>query len=87
MSHCAKGLELVCPAEAGRLPWIVTHAGGPSTPPYGPARRGQPQVLVISQGFSELLGGAGSRLHLLNGTNDGGRGSVRGDLCAAGEVC
>jgi hypothetical protein len=33
------GLELSCPAEAGRHPPIVAHAGGPGTPPYGPARR------------------------------------------------
>jgi hypothetical protein len=41
------GLELSCPAEAGRLPLIVAHAGGPGAPPYAPARR-------VS--FSELLG-------------------------------
>ncbi len=42
------GLELSCPAEAGRRPPILAHAGGPGAPPYGPARR-------VS--FSELLGG------------------------------
>ncbi len=42
------GLELICPAEAGRLPLSVPQAGGPGAPPYGPARR-------VS--FSELLGG------------------------------
>ena len=42
------GLELSCPAEAGRLPLILAHAGGPGAPPYAPARR-------VS--FSELLGG------------------------------
>jgi hypothetical protein len=41
------GLELSCPAEAGRLPLIVAHAGRPSAPPCAPARR-------VS--FSELLG-------------------------------
>jgi hypothetical protein len=42
------GLELSCPAEAGRHPLIVAHAGGPGTPPYPPARR-------VS--CSELFGG------------------------------
>ena len=41
------GLELSCPAEAGKRPLIVAQAGGPGAPPYGPARR-------VS--FSELLG-------------------------------
>jgi hypothetical protein len=41
------GLELSCPAEAGRLPFILAHTGGPGRPPYAPARR-------VS--FSELLG-------------------------------
>jgi hypothetical protein len=40
------GLELSCPAEAGKLSLIVAHAGGPGAPPYAPARR-------VS--FSELL--------------------------------
>jgi hypothetical protein len=43
------GLELSCPAEAGRLPLIVAHVCGPGAPPYAPARR-------VS--FSEVLGGA-----------------------------
>ena len=43
------GLELSCPAEAGRVPQILAHPSGPGAPPYGPARR-------VS--FSELLGGA-----------------------------
>jgi hypothetical protein len=43
------GLELSCPAEAGKLPLIVAHTGGPGTLPYPPARR-------VS--FSELLGRA-----------------------------
>ena len=42
------GLELSCPAEAGKLPLIVAQAGGPGALPYAPARR-------VS--FSELLGG------------------------------
>ena len=42
------GLELSCPTEAGKVPLIVAHAGGPGAPPYAPARR-------VS--FSELLGG------------------------------
>jgi hypothetical protein len=42
------GLELSCPAEAGRVPIIVAHAGGPGALPHPPARR-------VS--FSELLGG------------------------------
>ena len=42
------GLELSCPAEAGRLPFILAHTGGPSRLPYATARR-------VS--FSELLGG------------------------------
>ena len=42
------GLELSCPAEAGRLPMIVAHAGGQGASPLAPARR-------VS--FSELLGG------------------------------
>ena len=41
------GLELSCPAEAGNVPLILAHIGGPGTPPYAPARR-------VS--FSELLG-------------------------------
>jgi hypothetical protein len=41
------GLELSCPAEAGTLPLIVAHAGGPDAPIPPPARR-------VS--FSELLG-------------------------------
>ena len=47
------GLELSCPAEAGRLPMIVAHPGGRGAPPYPLARR-------VS--FSELLG-AESSLH------------------------
>jgi hypothetical protein len=42
------GLELSCPAEAGKLPLIVAPAGGPGALAYAPARR-------VS--FSELLGG------------------------------
>jgi hypothetical protein len=42
------GLELSCPAEAGRLISILAHTGGPGALTYGPARR-------VS--FSELLGG------------------------------
>jgi hypothetical protein len=42
------GLELSCPAEAGKPPVILAHNGGLGAPPYGPARR-------VS--FSELLGG------------------------------
>jgi hypothetical protein len=42
------GLELSCPAEAGRPSLIVEHAGGRGAPPFAPARR-------VS--FSELLGG------------------------------
>ena len=41
------GLELSCPAEAGRLSLIVALAVGPGALPYAPARR-------VS--FSELLG-------------------------------
>ena len=41
------GLELSCPAEAGKLPRIVARPGGPGIPHYPPARR-------VS--FSELLG-------------------------------
>jgi len=41
------GLELSCPAEAGSLPSILAHNGGPGASPYPPARR-------VS--FSELLG-------------------------------
>lgn len=42
------GLELSCPAEAGRHSVILAHAGGPGAPTYPLAR----QV-----GSSELLGG------------------------------
>ncbi len=42
------GLELCCPAEAGRLPLIVAHAGGPDTFAYAPARRSK--ILVLFQG-------------------------------------
>ena len=38
------GLELSCPAEAGKHLSIVAHAGGPGAPPYPPARR--PKVLA-----------------------------------------
>ena len=49
MKHALpNGLELSCPAEAGRLPLILAHTGGPGTVPHSPARR-------VS--FSELLGG------------------------------
>jgi hypothetical protein len=41
------GLELSCPAEAGRPHLILAHNGGPGTLPHGAARR-------VS--FSELLG-------------------------------
>jgi glyoxylase-like metal-dependent hydrolase (beta-lactamase superfamily II) len=41
------GLELSCPAEAGKPPIILAHNGGQGTLPYAPARR-------VS--FSELLG-------------------------------
>jgi hypothetical protein len=44
----SNGLELSCPAEAGRAPSILAHPGGPDAPTYPPARR-------VS--FSELLGG------------------------------
>jgi hypothetical protein len=59
------GLELSCPAEAGRLPLIVAHPGGPYALPFGPARRVSRRpfvpdvitgILVSVQGFSELLG-------------------------------
>jgi hypothetical protein len=43
------GLELSCPAEAGKLSLILAHNDGPGAPPYGPARR-------VS--FSELLDGS-----------------------------
>ncbi len=43
------GLELCCPAEAGSLPVILAHKGGPGAPHYDPARR-------VS--FSELLDGS-----------------------------
>jgi hypothetical protein len=43
------GLELCCPAEAGRYPSIVAHAGRPASLPFVLARR-------VS--FSELLGAA-----------------------------
>jgi hypothetical protein len=42
------GIELSCPAEAGKLPVVLTYAGWPGAPPCAPARRGS---------FSELLGG------------------------------
>jgi hypothetical protein len=45
------GLELSCPAEAGKLPLIVAPASGPAAPTFGPARR-------VS--FSELLGRPGA---------------------------
>jgi len=51
VSRLPNGLELSCPAETGNDPLIVAHAGGPGTPPYGPARR-------VS--FSELLGAKGA---------------------------
>jgi hypothetical protein len=41
------GLELSCPAETGKLLFIVAHVGGPGAPTYPLARR-------VS--FSELLG-------------------------------
>ena len=41
------GLELSCPAEAGKTAVILAHKGGPSASPFAPARR-------VS--FSELLG-------------------------------
>ena len=47
LNEWPSGLELSCPAEAGGLPLILAHAGGPTTTPYPPARR-------VS--FSELLG-------------------------------
>jgi hypothetical protein len=47
LTMAPNGLELSCPAEAGRHPLIVAQAGGPGTAPYAPARR-------VS--FSELLG-------------------------------
>ena len=50
------GLELSCPAEAGRLPLIVALAGGRGARPYAPARRVR---------FSELLGSG--CIHLLHG--------------------
>ena len=50
------GLELSCPAEAGRISWIVRQAGGPSKLLSRPRPPGQPQVLAFVQGFSELLG-------------------------------
>ena len=48
-SLAANGLELSCPAEAGRPPPIVAHDGGPGASPNAAARR-------VS--FSELLCGA-----------------------------
>jgi len=52
------GLELSCPAEAGRPCRTVRLAGRPGKIQSSPSPPGQPKVLVISQGFSELLGGA-----------------------------
>jgi hypothetical protein len=43
----ANGLELSCPAEAGKTPFVFAHPGGPSARAYAPARRVR---------FSELLG-------------------------------
>ncbi len=43
------GLELSCPAEAGKLSLTLGQAGGPGAPPYPLARR-------VS--FSEVLDGA-----------------------------
>ena len=50
------GLELSCPAEAGGLTRIVRPASGPSKRPRKRRPPGQSKILVISQGFSELLG-------------------------------
>ncbi len=52
------GLELSCPAEAGRPTRILRLAGRPGKPPRRPSPPGQSKILVISQGFSELLGRA-----------------------------
>ncbi len=61
------GLELSCPAEAGRLSrWLSrTPAGEAPGPIRQPA--GLPQILAVVQGFKELLGGAKSPSHS-NGT-------------------
>jgi hypothetical protein len=49
------GLELSCPAEAGRLTWIVRPAGGPGKLQSRPSPPGQSAILVFVQGFSELI--------------------------------
>jgi len=50
-------LELSCPAEAGGRCRNVRPAGGPGKPPRKRRPPGQSKILVIFQGFSELLGG------------------------------
>ena len=50
------GLELSCPAEAGRTSFTLRHAGGPSKRHLPPSPPSQPKVLVPFQGFSALLG-------------------------------
>jgi hypothetical protein len=44
------GLELSCPAKAGKLPLIVACAGGLAAPPYDLARR--PKVPGVLPGGS-----------------------------------
>jgi hypothetical protein len=50
------GLELSCPAEAGRLAIYSRACQRARHPTLWPSPPGQPQVLAFVQGFSELLG-------------------------------
>ena len=52
----ANGLELSCPAEAGRTSGILRLAGRRGKLQSRPSPPDQPKVLVHFQGFSELLG-------------------------------
>ena len=46
------------PGGSRQLCLTLRHAGGPSKPPRWPSPPGQSKILVVSQGFSELLGGS-----------------------------
>ena len=50
------GLELCCPAEAGGAARTLGQECGQYKSNRGPSPPGQPKVLVLFQGFNELLG-------------------------------
>jgi hypothetical protein len=57
-SQTPNGLELSCPAEAGKLISTRSYSTVQSQAHYQPSPPGQPKLLAPSRGFSQLSGGS-----------------------------